>query len=124
MKRKAETVLAIIAVIFNALTLFVGVRLVSLNVSDVKAVKGISTTELHNGVIAANGYGRLLLICSLLSLVLLVIAWFCRYRRVKLSGILFLLAGVFGLINIVSGLLAISAGIVELARKEKKYLDM
>lgn len=123
MKRTGEFVLSIIAGAVNLLALFYGIRALAANPSVLKqqlsaAGNNLSSQDINNVIRLFHTAGTFLIILSIISIILAVIALiFLKRSRPKLGGWLLILSGAASLIEIVPGILYIIAGIMALVRK-------
>lgn len=125
MKRTGEFVLSIIAGAINILLFISGVRSVSADPNTLKqqlsaAGSNLSTQDINGFIHLLNTLGTLLIIFSVISILLAVIALILLKRnsdKPKLAGWLLILAGVVSLTEIVPGILYLIAGIMALVRK-------
>ncbi|WP_100488191.1 DUF4064 domain-containing protein [Sporolactobacillus pectinivorans] len=124
MKRTGEFTLSIIAGAINCLALISGLRAVSVNPSALKqqlsaAGSQLSAQEVANIIHLSNLVGTLLIIFSIISIILMIVALILlkRSNRAKLGGWLLVFAGIASLVEVVPAILYIIAGIMALVRK-------
>ncbi|MCO7176553.1 DUF4064 domain-containing protein [Sporolactobacillus kofuensis] len=130
MKRTGELAMSVIGGCINLLFLLVGVRLLTVDYSafhmQLKAAgaeQELTSQQVSEIVHAAQVFGNILLLFTIIILVLTVIGLFLllKTKSTKTAGILLLIAGILSLPELlVPGILLIISGIMVLVRKPKQ----
>lgn len=133
MKRTGEIALTVIGGCINLLALLLGIRIVTLDYSQVQAQlqaageeQNLTHQQLNEFIHIAQVFGDVVLVVTIIIFVLTASGLFLllKMKKAKIAGVLILIAGVLSLPELlVPGILLIIAGIMALVRKPKQPTD-
>lgn len=130
MKRTGEFVLAIIGLVLNVVALVSGFVLKGLDSVNIKQQledtdTGLTAQDINNTVDMLGSIGTYLIVLSVISIILTIIAlvFLKGNKKPKLAGWLFIISGIISLMEVIPGILYIIVGIMALARKPKNRMS-